>query len=165
MALDHMRNMTNIVLPGSLLKPALVLSLVGFALCFLIIGGLFVDLDFLFAALFMPLFLGIFPLWFGALSILVRRTKGDRRTAWKVLFRRLPPWFVVAFYGYFYIITLGMLAGFVQQFRGKPSWIGLAFVLLPSVFYLGCIGAYWSELRERAAGVPGVPPLLIPPQL
>jgi len=160
-----MTNIANIVIPRSLLKPALVLSLVGFALCFLIIGSLFVDLEFLFAALVIPLFLGVFPLWFGAFSVFVRRTRGDRRTAWKVLFRGLPPWFTAAFYCYFYSIWLGMLAAFVQLFRGRPGWVGLGFVLVPSVFYVACAGVYWSELRERATDVPGVPPLLTPPRL
>jgi len=163
-----MRNLINIALPSlprSLLKPALVLSLVGFALCFLVVGGLFVDLDFLFAFLFIPLVLGVFALWFGAISIAVRRTRGDRRNSLKVLFRGLPRWFTWAFYCYFYIIWLGMLAGFVRLFQGRLGLIGLGFLLLPSVFYLACVGVYWSELRDRTTGVPGVPPLLDPPLL
>ena len=160
-----MTNIANIVLPKSLLKPALILSLVGFGLGLFIIGGLFIGLDFLFGPVFALLFVGIFPLWFGAVSISVRRMRSERRTAWKVLFRGLPSWFLPAFYCYFYVVALGMLAGFVQAFRGKPAWIGLGFVLLPSVFYLVCIGAYWSEFRERTTRVPGVPPLLVPPQL
>jgi hypothetical protein len=161
-----MINMTNIVLPRSLLKPSLVLSLVGFALCYLSIGTVFIDFEVLSGLVFMFLFFGIFPLWFGAVFVMTRRMKNQRgENPWKVLFRGLPRWFYPAFHCYFYVIVLGMLAGFIQAFRGKPGWIGLAFVLIPSVFYLGCIGAYWSELRERVTDVPGVPPLLIPPQL
>ncbi len=113
--------MTNIVIPRTWLKPSMVLSVLGFGLCLAVIADVFVGTASLFAAVVMPLFVAVFPLYFGAVSISVRRMKSDRRTAWKVLFRGLPSWFLPAFHCYFYIVGLGMLTGFVQLFRGKPA--------------------------------------------
>lgn len=62
------------------------------------------------------------------------------------------------------------LTVFVLEFTEHRGGIGLGFVLIPSAFYLACIGAYWSELRllsNKPALPHGVPPVLagVPPAL
>ena len=159
--------MTNIVLSQKLLRPALILSWVGFALCLLIVPSLFLGSpEFLFSLLFGIIFLGIFPLWFGAISVLLPRRRNNAQAFGpKIWFRGLPGWFPILYQTYFYIVILGFLAGFIQAFRGKPSWVALGFVFIPSVFYLGSAGIYWSELMEKRTNASGVPPLLVPPML
>jgi hypothetical protein len=143
----------NIVIPDCLLKLALVLASAAFGLCIVVGVFPFVGLVSLIAPAAIVLFTGVFPLFFGAVLVLVRRAKGTMAMDWMpILFLGLPPWFSKAYRSYFFLIWIGGLAAFVQAFRGQPSWLALLFVLVPSVFYAACIGAYWSELRVRQKG-------------
>lgn len=158
--------MTNIILPPKLFRPGLILSWVGFGMCLLFVPCLAVGHDLLLTLVFGVLFVGIFPLWFGALSVVLSRRRHPAEiVGLKVWFRGLPRWFVVLYVSYSYIVVLGLLAGFIQQFRGQQSWVALGFLLIPSVFYLGSAGIYWSEVRLRETVASGAPPLLVPPML
>lgn len=143
----------NTAFPRVLLKPALIVATAAFVLCLVVVMLPIVGLTDIYASVALVLFVGVFPFFFGAVRILVGRTKARLAKDWvPILFAGLPKWFSVAYRIYFFLVWLLALAAFAQAFRGQTGWIGFLFVLLPSVFYATCIGAYWSELRQRKKG-------------
>jgi hypothetical protein len=145
-----------ITIPSSLLKPALFASLAAYLLCLVTATLPFIGFAELFAVTAMLLFGLVFPLFLGAVLLLVGRSQGQMTMNWMpILFTGLPSWFSKVYRVYFLLVWLGGAAAFVQAFRHQPGWIGLFFVLVPSVFFATCVGAYWSELRERQKGEPG----------
>ena len=139
-----------IVTPKGLLMLALLIATAGFVLCVVVAVFFFVGLAEMFAPVSLVLFVGLFPLFYGAVRLLVRRTKGQMVKDWAlVLFSGIPQWFSISHRVYFVLIWAGGLAALILNVvRGQRNWIGLLFVLVPSVFYLTCVGAYWSAIRE-----------------
>ena len=105
----------------------------------------------------MLLFLGVFPVFFGAILILKKRVAGSAVTNWvPILFRGLPRGFGVFYRAYFTAVwLLGMYLMLLPMFRlsALPDFgvnAQVVFALLPSVFYLTSAGAYWSAALEAA---------------
>lgn len=108
------------------------------------------------------LFVGVFPLFLGAVLILQKRMAGVHTTNWvPVLFRGVPKGFVSFFQVFFFAVWLVCFYLMMRQLLQKPEWpafgvnaqIGL--VLIPSVFYLTSAGAYWSAAIENTEMNPG----------
>ncbi|MBK1880702.1 hypothetical protein [Pelagicoccus mobilis] len=104
----------------------------------------------------LPLFLLNFPLFFGAVLILVSRTEGKRTKDWtKVLFRGLPDGFARTYkLAFFTIWLIGMYLMVGPMLAGdKLPSLGISpaalFALVPAVFYLTSYGAYASVVVER----------------
>ena len=143
----------NVIMPRAVVILALVLAIAAFVLCIIVALSPFVGLAGMFAPATLFLLVGVFPLFLGACLVLARRAKGRIVANWlPILFSGLPEWFRTVYRFYFTLIFLAGFAAFIQAFRGRPNWIGLLFVLVPSVFYAACIGAYWSALRQRKDG-------------
>lgn len=132
-----------------LIMPALFISLGAFLLCIIVTVSLFFGFTDIFATATVVLFIGVFPLFIGVVLLLVKRLKSQELTNWMAfLFFGIPQWFITAYRIYFILIWIGGFGALIQEFRDKPSWMALLFVLIPSVFYLTCVGGYWSIIRE-----------------
>jgi len=161
----------NFKIPPKLVRPALIASIAGFALYFIAAAFAFAGFVNVFAGLIVLLFGLVFPLYFGAVALGAGRAGTSQVMDFRnPLFTGLPRWFDVTYQLYFYSVGLVFLTVFVLEFTEHKGGIGLGFVLIPSAFYLACIGAYWSELRLQSneAALPNeVPPVLVgaPPTL
>jgi hypothetical protein len=103
----------------------------------------------------MLLFIGIFPLFFGAVIILQKRMKDAVTKNWvPVLFRGVPRQFIPFYYAFFYAVWLVSFYLMMRENLQKLDWPSLgisshiALMLIPSVFYITSAGAYWSAAIE-----------------
>lgn len=97
-----------------------------------------------------------FPLFFGAMTILVTRTEGRRTKDWtKDLFKGLPKRFTIMYRISFFTIWLMSVYLMVPSLLGIDYLPNLGinedamFALIPAIFYLTSYGAYSSVIVER----------------
>lgn len=101
------------------------------------------------------LFVGVFPFFFGVTAILQKRMTGVKRKDWvPILFRSTPKAFTLFYRAYFFAAWSICAYPVIRRIADKPEWptFGISdqvsFLLIPSVFYLTCVGGYWSVAAE-----------------
>ena len=101
------------------------------------------------------LFVGVFPLFFGAILIFQKRKKGTTmHNLVPVLFRGVPKEFTLFFQIFFFVAWLICSYLMMREMLQKPEWPNfgisgqISFVLMAAVFYLASAGAYWSAAIE-----------------
>ena len=98
---------------------------------------------------------GVFPFFFGVVTILQKRMAGTKRLDWvPVLFRSVPKMFTLFYRVYFFGAWCMCAYPMIRNVAGRPEWptFGISnqigFLLIPSIFYLTCVGGYWSAAIE-----------------
>lgn len=136
--------------PPRRLKFAWPSAIAGFAICVAVAVCPFVGLGRLYAPLTLLLLVGAIPLLYASIRVLVHRMNTQSNANFgSVFFDGIPPWFVTLYQvGLAVTCAVGINAMIQGVVKRHPDWLGLLFVLVPAVFYLTCIGVFWSAARE-----------------
>ena len=142
-----------------LAKKLKIASAILAALCLLAVPFCRGDVEEDFPIFILPLFMMVFPLFFGAVIILTTRTegkmmKGMHKDWTKLMFRGLSSKFTKAFKVSFFLLwATGMYVMIRAMFKIEdlPDFginEGAMFALIPVMFYITCYGAYASAEME-----------------